>query len=163
VRTKLRNDPAIIWMTLDMAIPDWGGVACVQELSREFLQLKVVLVSTHSDTMSIDQATSCGAAGFIPAFSSVDEAEMTLKEVLTGYDSAPREIPKNDKNAPLASLSLAQLRVLGGIQRGLRNKEIAFEMNLTEKTVKAYMTILYRKLDVSSRTQALIRANQLLG
>ena len=162
VRTKLRNDPAIVWVTLDMAIPDWGGVACVQELSREFSQLRVILVSTRSDSMSIDQALSCGAAGFIPAFGSVDEAEMTLKEVLTGCDSAPREMPKNGKTAALASLSLAQLRVLRGIQRGLRNKQIAFEMNLTEKTVKAYMTILYRKLEVSSRTQALIRANQLL-
>jgi DNA-binding NarL/FixJ family response regulator len=162
VRTKLRDDPAIIWMTLDMAMPDWGGLACVHELSREFSNLRVVLVSTHSDSMSIDQVMSCGAAGFIPAVSSVDEAEMALKNVLAKCGSAPGDKSKNGENPTLSSLSLAQLRVLRGIQRGLRNKQIAFEMNLTEKTVKAYMTILYRKLGVSSRTQALIRANQLL-
>lgn len=162
VRTKLRDDPAIIWLTLDMAMPDWGGLACVHELSREFPDLRAVLITTHSDSMSIDQVTSCGVAGFIPAFSSADEAEMALKNVLARRGPAPSDKARNGESAVLSSLSLAQLRVLRGIQRGLRNKQIAFEMNLTEKTVKAYMTILYRKLGVNSRTQALIRANQLL-
>jgi DNA-binding NarL/FixJ family response regulator len=54
------------------------------------------------------------------------------------------------------------LRVLGGLKRGLRNKQIAFEMNVSEKTVKAYMSTIYRKLGVNNRMQALILLQEVL-
>jgi DNA-binding NarL/FixJ family response regulator len=62
----------------------------------------------------------------------------------------------------IASLSPAQLRTLMGLRRGMRNKEIAFEMNVSEKTVKGYMTSMFRILGVTNRTQALVAAQSLL-
>ena len=54
------------------------------------------------------------------------------------------------------------MRVLMGVKRGLRNKEIAFELGLSEKTIKAYLGILYRKLGVNNRTQAVILLQEVL-
>ena len=63
----------------------------------------------------------------------------------------------------LKSLSRTQLRILMGLRQGLRNKEIAFEMGVTENTVKTYVSMMYRRLGVSSRTQALLLLHDVLA
>jgi DNA-binding NarL/FixJ family response regulator len=161
-RIKLRKDPGIAWMTLDTAVPDFDGAVSVESLSRDFPLLRIILILTQSESVSIDEAISSGAVGMIPGCSSVGDVELALRESVTEGGKTPTASREHGQGNVIATLSPAQLRVLRGIQRGLRNKEIAFEMNLTEKTVKAYMTVLYRKLGVGSRTQALIRANELL-
>lgn len=155
----------IVLVLLDMKMSDCEGFAGLLRLRGEFPQVPVVLVSTSCDAATVSRAMTFGAAGFIPKSASRGDIATALGSVLSGEVWAPPFAPATPV-LPLvksiASLSPAQLRILMGLQRGLRNKEIAFEMGVTEKTVKAYVTTMFRKLNVSSRTQAVVVAQTLL-
>lgn len=151
---------------LDMKMSDCEGFSGLLRLHGEFSQVPVVIVSTSCDTATVRRAMTFGAAGFIPKSASRAEITLALDSILSGEVWAPAfalgaPVPPLVKS--IASLSPAQLRILMGLQRGLRNKEIAFEMGVTEKTVKSYVTTMFRKLNVTNRTQALIVAQTLLS
>ena len=116
-----------------------------------------IVLSAGADPELVSRAVAFGAAGYISKAASCDAISQTLKKALWGEVWAPVPIiAGTDQANPIASLSPALLRVLAGLKRGLRNKQIAFELGLAERTVKAYTHALYRKLGVNSRTQALI-------
>jgi DNA-binding NarL/FixJ family response regulator len=166
VRAALRNNPRVRVLTLDMAVPDCGGLLGVQSLHREFPDLRVVLLSADANRVLVEQAAACGASGVIPKSMSFADAAEIMKNILSGGSWLPRHDGQgNDdgKGDEIASLPPAQLRVLMGLQRGLRNKQIAFELGVSEKTVKACLTVLFRKLGVSSRAEALIRMRDAPG
>src|SRR5262245_12961900 len=81
-RNRLRADPGIAWMTLDTAVPDFEGAASVEHISRDFPLLRIILILTQSESVSADQAISSGAVGMIPAFSSVGDVELVLRETV---------------------------------------------------------------------------------
>jgi DNA-binding NarL/FixJ family response regulator len=156
-RKLLREDAQISGVILDIKVPDCGGFVGLFQLRTEFPGIPVIVLSSSSDADAVSRAMAFGAAGFIARSAPCNEIVRILKSAVFEKDwtSAPIVACKNQVN-PIASLSPAQLRVLKGLQRGLRNKQIAFELGLTEKTVKAYMSLLYRRLGVSTRTQALL-------
>ncbi len=155
----LANDHDIILVLLDLKMSDSGDFAGLLELRGEYPQIPVVIVSSSDDADTICRAMTFGAAGFIPKSSAHAAIASAVQAVLAGELSAP-PIPDTTPIPPviksIASLSPAQLQILMGLQRGLRNKEIAYEMGVTEKTVKAYTTTMFRKLGVNSRTQAIL-------
>jgi DNA-binding NarL/FixJ family response regulator len=158
------NDITLI--LLDMKLPDCEGFVGLLHLQGAFPQVPVVIVSASGDAVTVSRAMAFGAAGFIPKSASAADIVKALESILSGEVWAPSsalDAPVPALVQSLASLSPAQLRILMGLQRGLRNKEIAFELGVTEKTVKAYATAMFRKLNVSSRTQALIIAQSLLS
>lgn len=162
----LERDKDVVLVLLDMKLPDSEGFAGLLKVQSEFPRLPVAIVSDNDDTATISRAMAFGAAGFIPKTTPRAAFSEALACILSGEAWAPASaadaaVPALVKS--IASLSPAQLRILMGLQRGLRNKEIAFEMGVTEKTVKAYATSMFRKLDVTSRTQALIVARALLS
>ena len=155
----LARENDVILILLDLKLSDCGNFAGLLCLRGEYPQIPVVVVSSSSDSHTISHALALGAAGFIPKSSSMSNIEAAVAEVLAGGISAPSipfatQISATIKS--IASLTPAELKVLMGLQRGLRNKEIAHEMGVTEKTVKAYTSMVYRKLGVNSRTQAII-------
>lgn len=156
-RAALRENTAISAIILDIKVPDCGGFVGLFQLKTDFPHIPVVVLSGSSDPDSVSRAMAFGAGGFIAKSAPCDEIARILRSTLfeKNWAGAPIVACKNQVN-PIAALSPAQLRVLKGLQRGLRNKQIAFELGLTEKTVKAYMSVLYRRLGVSTRTQALI-------
>jgi DNA-binding NarL/FixJ family response regulator len=146
---------------LDIRVPDCGGFVGLFQLRKEFQEIPIVLCSDSSDAETISRAVAFGADGYILKSSPCETVSKVLQAMLTGRSLFPFPIAADRNQAnPIGSLSPAQLRVLKGLNKGLRNKEIAFELGLTEKTVKAYMSTLYRKLGVSSRAQALILLQQ---
>lgn len=156
----------ITLVLLDMKMSDCEGFSGLLRLQGEFPQVPVVLVSSSCDPATVSRAMAFGAAGFIPKSASRAEFVQALKAILSGEIWAPSFAPVTPApplTQAIASLSPAQLRILMGLQRGLRNKEIAFEMGVTEKTVKAYVTTMFRKLNVTNRTQALVVAQALLA
>lgn len=163
-RTILSREQDVILILLDLKMSDCGDFVGLLCLRGEYPQIPVVVVSSSCDANTICRAMAFGAAGFIPKSSSRSEIEDAVGAVLAGEISAPA-IPHNTPIPPaiksVATLTPAQLQILMGLQRGLRNKEIAHEMGVTEKTVKAYMTAMFRKLGVSSRTQAIIAVQAL--
>jgi DNA-binding NarL/FixJ family response regulator len=110
-------------------------------------------------------ALSLGAAGFIPKSSSLDVMVEALACLIAGGVFAPSDADDalDATGARIAALTHAQQRVLVGLQRGLLNKQIAYDLGVTEATVKAHLTAIFRKLGVQSRTQAVILAKQSLS
>lgn len=163
-RTLLRIKNDFVVIILDIKIPDSGGFVGLFQLRTEFPGLPVIVLSNSVDTDSVSRAVSFGAAGYISKSASCDVISRLLRSCLAERNWTPVQIIAEENQVnPIAALSPAQMRVLNGLKRGLPNKQIAFELGLTEKTVKAYLSMLYRKLGVSSRTQAVILLQELMA
>lgn len=148
---------------LDLKLPDCDGFSGLLELRGRHPHTAIAIVSASDDAATISNAIACGAAGFIPKSAPAARLREALEAILAGDIWSPDEATPGTTDAirAIASLSPAQIRILSGLRLGLPNKVIAYEIGVTEATVKAHMTALFRKLGVSSRTQALIVARAL--
>ncbi|MCC0005671.1 MAG: response regulator transcription factor [Methylobacteriaceae bacterium] len=154
-------------------MPSVKGFEGVLSVRAKFPGLPVVVVSGLEDPRIVAEAMNCGVSGFIPK--SAKKAELTDAICRVTYRcSSPlfifqRRWPlrsgcgpkKQDFAERLAMLTPQQLRVLGMIRQGLLNKQIAFELDVGETTVKAHVSEILRKLNVASRTQAVIETTGL--
>jgi DNA-binding NarL/FixJ family response regulator len=116
------------------------------------------------------RAIDYGASGFIPKSAPLETISEAITAVLEGEEWLPQELTENmgdvseeDQQfaAALASLTPQQFRVLTMLTEGLLNKQIAYELSVSEATIKAHVTAILRKLGVHSRTQAVIAAQRL--
>lgn len=144
---------------LDLKLPDSEGLVGLLTLRAEFPQVPVVVVSATEDIVTISNVVAAGAQGFIPKSASLAEISDGLQAVLEGDVWTPKGValvaPSRGVEA-LATLSPAQARIMAYLRRGLLNKQIAYELGVTEATVKAHMTGAFKKLGVINRTQALL-------
>jgi len=148
---------------LDLRMPGMNGFAGLLTMRAEFPETAVIVVSASEDPTTIGRSIAYGAIGFIPKSAPEERIVATISAVLQGdecvpilsekYAEADQEI---EFRARLASLTPQQLRVLLFIADGKLNKQISFAMQVTEATVKAHVTLILRKLCVTSRTQAAI-------
>jgi DNA-binding NarL/FixJ family response regulator len=164
-RAILETNPSIDLILLDMQLPDCDGFEGLLSLRSQFPRVPVVMVSANLDDGVAGRALAFGAAGYIPKSSTCSDIDRAVKAALSGQFWSPLPVAATAHSAHIdliKSLSPAQLRILMSLNRGMSNKQIAYEMNLTEGTVKGYTTALYRKLGVSSRTQAIILAHDVL-
>ncbi len=156
---------------LDLNMPGVHGFEGLLQLRTRHPHLPVVVVSGHEEPKIISEALSYGAAGFIPK--SVRKADLAsaIKSVMDGaiYTPEAYEAPAQDAESSdradmvrkLAKLTPQQLRVLQMLRQGLLNKQIAYELQVGETTVKAHVSEILRKLNVYSRTQAVIEVSKL--
>lgn len=156
---------------LDLNIPGVQGFEGLLQIRTAHPRLPVVVVSGHEDNRIISEALSYGIAGFIPK--SVRKADLAaaIAEVMDGAVYVPESYeatPANEDRADraelvkrLATLTPQQLRVLQMLRQGLLNKQIAYELQVGETTVKAHVSEILRKLSVYSRTQAVIEVSKL--
>jgi DNA-binding NarL/FixJ family response regulator len=156
--------PGIALVIMDMKLRDCGGFVGLFEMRSEFPEVPIIVLSTNADPEPANRTMAFGAAGYISKSAPCEAIVQTVKTILSGRPWAHGSVAARAGQVnPIATLSRTQLRVLAGLKRGLRNKQIAFEMGVTEKTVKSYMSTLYRKLGVNSRTQALILLQEVLS
>ncbi|MCB1427432.1 MAG: response regulator transcription factor, partial [Notoacmeibacter sp.] len=158
---------------LDLNIPGIQGFEGLLQIRTAWPRLPVVVVSGHEDNRIIREALSYGVAGFIPK--SVRKADLAaaISEVMDGavyvpasYEAGPANEESQDRAElvkRLATLTPQQLRVLQMLRQGLLNKQIAYELQVGETTVKAHVSEILRKLSVYSRTQAVIEVSKLDG
>ena len=156
-------------LLLDLNMPGAQGFSALVHLRALHPQLPIVVVSAREDPATMRRALDHGALGFIPK--SVDAA--TLGDALTHVLEGGRWAPVAAQSAPAASddehdaaqrlreLTPQQFRVLQMLGTGLLNKQIAFELGVSEATIKAHMTAILRKLGASNRTQAVLIAGKL--
>ncbi len=162
-RILLRERSDITLILLDTRLPDCRGLVGLFQLRNEFPGIPVILLSSDPKTDQISRLITVGVAGIIQKSASCDSILQSVRRIVLGHTDPMPVIAGPDLGAsPLENLSPALLRVLMGVKRGLRNKEIAFELGLSEKTIKAYLGILYRKLGVNNRTQAVILLQEVL-
>ena len=169
---QIERRPAFDLALIDLSMPSVKGFEGVLKVRARFPGLPLVVVSGLEDPRIVNEAMNCGISGFIPK--SIKKAELTdaIRKVMNGEVFVPASYTpaSPDKSAKakklefaerLATLTPQQLRVLGMLRQGLLNKQIAYELDVGETTVKAHVSEVLRKLNVASRTQAVIEASGL--
>lgn len=151
---------------LDLKMPGARGFSSLIFLRGQHPAMPVVMVSAADEDAVIRRAMEFGAAGFLSKSSSMEAIGAAIAAVLAGDTAFPAIAASvngqdTDLAAKLESLTPQQFRVLMMLADGLLNKQIAFELNVSEATIKAHMTAIMRKLGIFSRTQAALIAQQL--
>ncbi len=155
---------------LDIHMPGTHGFSGLVFLRGQHPGVPVVVVSGSEETHVMKRAIDYGASGFIPKSAPLETISEAIAAVLEGEEWLPQELTENmdevseeDQQfaAALASLTPQQFRVLTMLTEGLLNKQIAYELSVSEATIKAHVTAILRKLGVHSRTQAVIAAQRL--
>ena len=146
---------AIDLVVLDLELRDSRGLMTLERLRAARPGLPVVVVSGTLDESMAGEVRQRGALGFLPKSSRADTLVDTLQRTLLGREPAARHEERIDP------LSERQQEVLGLLVAGKSNKLICRELDLSEATVKSHLQAIFRKLDVSSRTQAVVAAVRL--
>ncbi|MCO7233631.1 MULTISPECIES: response regulator transcription factor [unclassified Cobetia] len=155
---------------LDLHMPGAHGFSGLIQLRGQTPDIPVAVVSGSEEPYVVRRAIDYGASGFIPKSASLDVIAEAIGEILEGEVWLPADIAEamgessEDESRfaeAIASLTPQQFRVLNMLTEGLLNKQIAYELNVSEATIKAHVTAILRKLGVHSRTQAVIAAQRL--
>ncbi|ACK51271.1 two component transcriptional regulator, LuxR family [Methylocella silvestris BL2] len=143
---------------LDLCMPGMTGLPELVAIRNIAPATPVVIISAIDDTTIVNQAINCGAAGFIPKSSSMEDLAAALKQVLDGGVYIPGSDEAREKRGPAEADALTprQLAVLGLLSAGKSNKEIARALSISDLTVKVHITTIFRKLGVATRTQAIV-------
>ncbi len=167
---KAAAHPDAELLLLDLNMPGAQGFSALVQMRAHHPSLPVVIISANESPSVVRRAIAHGAAGFVPKSSTVEEMVEALQAVIEGdvwtppaldVDSTVLDPGEADVATRLASLTPQQFRVLAMLSAGLLNKQIAFELGVSEATVKAHMTAIMQKLGVNNRTQAVILAQRL--
>jgi DNA-binding NarL/FixJ family response regulator len=164
----LNEDADLVLLDLDM--PGVQGFSALAWLRNQYPALPVVVVSAASDPAVMRRAVDFGASGFIPKSSPLDTISEAIGVILDGElwlpDSAlsleeSSTSPDEELAHRVSALTPQQFRVLTMLADGLLNKQIAAELDVSEATIKAHVTAIFRKLGVRSRTQAAVAARRI--
>jgi DNA-binding NarL/FixJ family response regulator len=157
-------------LLLDLNMPGAQGFSALVHLRASFPSLPVVVVSAHEEPGIVRRALGHGAAGYIPKSSSLEAIVEALSAVLEGetwlppgMDMEAEDLERDEADLArrIGELTPQQFRVLGMLSTGLLNKQIAWELGVSEATIKAHMTAILRKLGASNRMQAVLLAGKL--
>ena len=149
---------------LDLNMPGSRGFSGLLLLRAQYADVPVMIISAVEDGTVVRRAFELGAAGYLSKSVGSAEIRRAIETVLAGEIFVPSgaELPAEDDQSALmrrlASLTPQQVRVLMMLSDGLMNKQIAYELTISEATVKAHVSAILQKLDVDSRTQAVIAA-----
>lgn len=147
---------------LDLGLPDRSGLEVVAEIHRDCPVSRIVVLTVNEDERALLRALREGASAYILKGIGADELDRALRAVVAGegYVSPTlashliTELGQHDPKGPLDTLSEREREVLAGIAAGETNREIAGRLNLSEKTVKYYVTNVLIKLHVRNRVEA---------
>jgi len=164
-RARLADDPSIELVLLDLLMPGSHGLVGLAAVRAEYPGVAVVVVSAHDDPAIVARVLAYGASGFIPKRARPEEFGRALAIVLDGGIAAP-ELPPIDADdralaARLATLTPQQFRVLRLVAEGRLNKQIADELGIAERTIKAHLSAIFERLKVRNRTQASVMLRSL--
>lgn len=168
-RKAVGDHPEADLMLLDLAMPGVSGFSGLMALRSEFVGLPIVIVSASDDATTIRRALELGASGFISKSSGIDDIRRGIQTVLAGDIATPENYRDGQEQDPdvarliqrLHTLTPQQSRVLTMLAEGLLNKQIAYELSVSEATIKAHVSAILLKLDVDSRTQAVIQLGKI--
>lgn len=170
-KTELQGRTPFDLVLLDLSMPGTRGFDGLLELRGLYPKMPIVVVSALEDPRIIQEVMGYGAAGFIPKSVNRNDLAQSLKLALDGSVTLPKgyrppEHPragalKGELAQRLQTLTPKQLSVLKMLRQGLLNKQIAHELKIEETTVKAHVSEILRKLNVASRTQAVIEAQKI--
>jgi DNA-binding NarL/FixJ family response regulator len=166
---RLEDAGELDLILLDLQMPGARGFSGLMYLRAQYPSLPVAIVSANDDPAVIRRCMAFGAAGFLPKTLGVEALRAAIGRVLAGEMWTPPDVELADEADAegaalirrLATLTPQQVRVLMMLSTGLLNKQIAFELDVSEATVKAHVSAILQKLGVESRTQAVIAAGKI--
>ncbi len=169
VSKSLAENDEVDLVLLDLAMPGVRGFSGLLYLRAQYPGVPVVVVSANEDRGVMRRCIDFGASGFIPKTTDIDKMRGAIRSLLDGKTWTPPDLDLSkpiDKDTAdtvrrLASLTPQQVRVLMMLSEGLLNKQIAYELTVSEATVKAHVSAILQKLGVESRTQAVIVASKI--
>src|SRR5690554_1295930 len=169
----IQAEPQIELVLLDLTMPGNKGLTGLTSLRSRYPDILVVVVSANEQIATIRQAMAFGASAYIPKSMPLAELQLAVHAVLAGDTWLPEHLraavqaePSNehlDFAQRLEQLTPQQFRVLECLADGLLNKQIAYELNVQETTIKQHVSAILRKLNVINRTQAGIVFKQMLN
>jgi DNA-binding NarL/FixJ family response regulator len=158
----------VAFVLLDLGLPDASGLSGLARLHENAPQARVIVLSADERAETILGAIDQGAAGFIPKTAQRDVLKTALQTAIDGGVYLPATVGAARPDAAQSahavdalSLSPRQLDVLRLLIEGKSNKLICRELNLSTSTVKTHLEAIFRRLDVNSRTQAVVAAARL--
>lgn len=169
LQTKLTDHPDTNLVLLDLHMPGAHGFSALAYVKGQCSELPVLVVSANEKPEIMQRAVEFGSQGFLPKSANIETIQLAIQTVLGGNTWLPAEAenqtPASEDEQQLmqgiAALTPQQYLVLTMLAEGLLNKQIAYELDVTEATIKAHMTAIFRKLGVRSRTQAVLAISKL--
>ena len=167
---KVLEETDIDLLLLDLHMPGSNDLFGLLHILKLYPDLPVAVVSGTEDANIISKIVGVGALGFIPKTASSDEIAKAIQTILDGDvwlpDGISDKIEEVDEEFSkladsVASLTPSQYKVLCYMRDGLLNKQIGYNLDIAEATVKAHVTAIFRKLGINNRTQAVLIASQL--
>jgi DNA-binding NarL/FixJ family response regulator len=159
-----RHAPDVVLM--DIQLPDCSGIECTFRLKNDLPDTQVMIFTVHEDTEQIFKALECGASGYMLKRTPLDAILAGIRDLHRGGAPMSSEIArkvvhyfrhKTVAKPELQALSPRQEEILRLLAQGHVVKEIAEKMNVTTETVRSYLKLIYQKLHVHSRTEAVIK------
>lgn len=167
VVARLDEDGDVDLILLDLTMPGMRGFSGLMYLRAQYAGVPVVIVSANEEPQAIRRCVEFGASGFIPKSHGIEVIREAISSVMEGNMWTPPDVDLSaddgagDLVQRLATLTPQQVRVLMMLSEGLLNKQIAYELSVSEATVKAHVSAILQKLGVESRTQAVIAASKI--
>lgn len=166
----LADNDDVDLLLLDLHMPGSGDLYGLIRIREDFPLLPVAIISGSEDPAIMARCIGFGALGFIPKSLPSTQIAQSIQTILDGETWVPEGVAERlsalsredqDLAHKVAALTPQQYRVLCQLHTGQLNKQIAYELSITEATVKAHITAIFRKLDINNRTQAVLMAERL--
>ncbi|KKB73059.1 MULTISPECIES: response regulator [Bacillus] len=163
LRLASELNPDVILMDLNM--PKMSGLEAIKRLRDRDPGIPIIILTTYNEDDLMVQGLALGAKGYLLKDTSRENLFRTIESAIRGETLLQPEITDrifagkiseslSENNSVKAILTEKELFVLRSVAHGAKNKEIAFDLGISERTVKAYLTNIYNKLGVSSRSEA---------
>ena len=173
VLAAVTSDAAFDLVLLDLNLPGASGVSCLAALRRVAPLTPVVVISAVDDARTMQEAILGGANAYVPKSAPRQVLINAIRAILSGGTYMPAEVvaalreshsqSRDEQATGRDELTLRQRRVLELLSQGMSNKQIARTLAISEITVKAHVSSIFRKLGVTNRVQAVIEAGRLLA
>ena len=167
LRSELKSHNDADLLILDLNMPGADGFSSLVYVQEKYPHLPIVMISANDKLDIIRTAKSFGALGYISKSANIETIREAINQVLQGDTFFPKELNNSEhqnQDAELlqltkgvASLTPQQYKVLRMLKQGLLNKQIAYDLDVSEATIKAHVTAIMRKLGAYNRTQAVMK------
>lgn len=160
-----KGDPPEM-LIMDLMLPDAEGLNGFLSVQKRLTNTKIVIISGREEPSIVRALQSAGADAFIGKSMAMKDMVAKLRQVMWGEAIFPdfdrADAATKRQSELIDDLSPAQIRILAALADGRLNKQIAYDLEIAEATVKSHLTAIFKKLGVSNRTQAILVARQIL-